>query len=67
MFEVLDRAAIAGLSDEALISAVTAATQNEAMAAAARLAFIGEVVARQCDDEDDGIACLLYTSDAADE
>jgi hypothetical protein len=56
MFEVLDRAGIAGLSDEALISAVTAMTQTEAMAAARRLALIGEVVARQCDDEDDAVA-----------
>ena len=56
MFEVLDRAAIAGLSDEALISAVTTMTRTEARAAAARLALIGEVVARQCDDEDDVIA-----------
>ncbi len=56
MFEVLDRAALAGLSDEALISAVTTMTQTEAMAGAARLALIGEVIARQCDDEDDVIA-----------
>ncbi|KAA0114358.1 HNH endonuclease signature motif containing protein [Mycolicibacterium sp. P9-22] len=56
MFEVLDRAAIAELSDDALISAVTATTQNEASVAAYRLALIGEVVARQCDDEDDTIA-----------
>ncbi|MBJ7466151.1 MAG: HNH endonuclease, partial [Mycolicibacterium sp.] len=56
MFEVLDRAALAGLSDEALISAVTRVTQNEASVAAYRLALIGEVVARQCDDEDDVIA-----------
>ncbi len=56
MFEVLDRAAIAALGDEALISAVTRVTQNEASVAAYRLALIGEVVARQCDDEDDVIA-----------
>ncbi len=56
MFEVLDRAAIAGLSDEALISAVTRVTQNEASVAAYRLALIGEVIARQCDDEDDTVA-----------
>ncbi|KAA0113111.1 HNH endonuclease signature motif containing protein [Mycolicibacterium sp. P9-22] len=56
MFEGLDRVAIAGLSDEALISAVTTMTQTEAMAAAQRLALIGEVVARQCDDEDDAVA-----------
>ncbi len=56
MFEVLDRAAIAALGDEALISAVTTMTQTEAVAAAARLALIGEVIARQCDDEDDVIA-----------
>ncbi|KAA0120934.1 HNH endonuclease [Mycolicibacterium sp. P9-22] len=53
---MLDGAAIAGLSDEALISAVTAMTRTEAMAAAQRLALIGEVVARQCDDEDDAVA-----------
>ncbi|MDZ7884884.1 MAG: DUF222 domain-containing protein [Mycobacterium sp.] len=56
MFEVLDRVALAGLSDEALISAVTTMTQTEVRAAAQRLALIGEVVARQCDDEDDVIA-----------
>ncbi|WP_415796175.1 DUF222 domain-containing protein [Mycolicibacterium frederiksbergense] len=56
MFEVLDRVALAGLSDEALISAVTAMTQTESMAAAQRLALIGEVIARQCDDEDDTVA-----------
>ncbi len=56
MFEVLDRAALAELSDEALISAVTRVTQNEASVAAYRLALIGEVVARQCDDEDDVVA-----------
>ncbi|KAA0113305.1 HNH endonuclease signature motif containing protein [Mycolicibacterium sp. P9-22] len=56
MFEGLDRAGIAGLSDEALISAVTAMTQREASVAAYRLALIGEVVARQCDDEDDTVA-----------
>ncbi|MDO0974904.1 DUF222 domain-containing protein [Mycolicibacterium frederiksbergense] len=56
MFEVLDRGALAGLSDEALISAVTTMTQTEAKAAAQRLALIGEVIARQCDDEDDVVA-----------
>ena len=56
MFEALDRVAIAKLSDEALISAVTATTQREAAQAAYRLALIGEVIARQCDDEDDTIA-----------
>ncbi|MGA9375292.1 MAG: DUF222 domain-containing protein, partial [Mycobacterium sp.] len=56
MFDVLDRAALAELSDEALISAVTAAMRGEAALAAHRLALIGEVVARHCDDEDDGIA-----------
>ncbi|MBX9918807.1 HNH endonuclease signature motif containing protein [Mycolicibacterium frederiksbergense] len=56
MFEVLDRGALAGLSDEALISAVTTMTRTEAAAAAQRLALIGEVVARQCDDEDDVVA-----------
>ncbi|MGB5151201.1 MAG: DUF222 domain-containing protein, partial [Mycobacterium sp.] len=56
MFDMLDRAALAELSDEALISAVTAATRGEAALAAHRLALIGEVVARECDDEDDGTA-----------
>ncbi|WNG80104.1 DUF222 domain-containing protein [Mycobacterium sp. ITM-2016-00316] len=56
MFEGLDRGSLAELSDEALISAVTTMTQTEAKAAAARLALIGEVVARQCDDEDDTVA-----------
>ncbi|MDO0976578.1 HNH endonuclease signature motif containing protein [Mycolicibacterium frederiksbergense] len=56
MFEVLDRGALAGLSDEALISAVTTMTRTEAKAAAQRLALIGEVIARQCDDEDDVVA-----------
>ncbi|WNG80769.1 hypothetical protein C6A86_021570 [Mycobacterium sp. ITM-2016-00316] len=56
MFEALNRGALAELSDEALIAAVTTTTQTEAMAAAARLALIGEVVARQCDDEDDTVA-----------
>ncbi|MCV7048173.1 DUF222 domain-containing protein [Mycobacterium frederiksbergense] len=56
MFEFLDRGALAGLSDEALISAVTTMTQAEARAAAQRLALIGEVIARQCDDEDDVVA-----------
>ncbi|WNG79565.1 DUF222 domain-containing protein [Mycobacterium sp. ITM-2016-00316] len=56
MFEALDRVALAALSDEALICAVTTMTQTEARAAAQRLALIGEVVARQCDDEDDTAA-----------
>ncbi len=56
MFEAPDRVALAGLSDEALICAVTTMTQTEARAAARRLALIGEVIARQCDDEDDVIA-----------
>ncbi|WNG82637.1 DUF222 domain-containing protein [Mycobacterium sp. ITM-2016-00316] len=56
MFEILDRVALAALSDEALICAVTTMTQTEARAAAQRLALIGEVVARQCDDEDDTVA-----------
>jgi hypothetical protein len=46
----------AQLSDEALISALTAATQAEARAAAWRLVLVGEVTARQCDDEDDEFA-----------
>ncbi|WP_395310013.1 DUF222 domain-containing protein [Mycobacterium sp. AMU20-3851] len=53
---MFEQVALAGMSDEALISAVTAATRAEAMAAADRLALIAEVTARQCDDEDDGSA-----------
>ncbi len=41
------------MSDEELISALTVATKSEAMAAAERLALIGEVTARQCEDEDE--------------
>ncbi len=44
------------LSDEALISALTAATRAEARAAAWRLVLVGEVTARQCEDEDDEFA-----------
>ena len=44
------------LSDEALISAVAAATRAEAKAAAWRLALVAEVTGRQCDDEDDDFA-----------
>ena len=53
MFEELDRVDLAGMSDDTLISAVTAATRSEAAAAARRLALVAEVTARQCDDEDD--------------
>ncbi|MCF6386268.1 HNH endonuclease [Mycobacterium sp. MBM] len=53
MFEELDRVELAGMSDDTLISAVTAATRTEAAAAARRLALVAEVTARQCDDEDD--------------
>ena len=53
MFEEWDRPGLAGLSDEALVCALTAATQDEAKVAARRLALIGEVIARQCDGEDD--------------
>ncbi len=50
---MFDRVGLAGMSDEELISALTAATRAEAMAAADRLALIAEVTARQCDDEDE--------------
>ena len=53
---MFDRVGLAGMSDEELISALTAATRAEAIAAADRLALIAEVTARQCDDEDDGSA-----------
>ncbi|MEN4479529.1 HNH endonuclease signature motif containing protein [Mycolicibacterium cosmeticum] len=46
----------AQLGDEALISALTAATRAEARAAAWRLVLVGEVTARQCEDEDDEFA-----------
>ncbi|WP_197508150.1 DUF222 domain-containing protein, partial [Mycobacterium sp. E802] len=50
MFELLD---LPSLSDAALIDALEHATRAEAVAAAERLALIGEVVARHCDDEDE--------------
>ncbi|OMC38148.1 hypothetical protein A5740_03480 [Mycobacterium sp. GA-1841] len=50
MFELLDPAS---LTDAALIGALEHRTRAEAVAAAQRLALIGEVVARHCDDEDD--------------
>ncbi|WP_395311839.1 DUF222 domain-containing protein [Mycobacterium sp. AMU20-3851] len=53
---MFERVALARMSDEELICAVTAATRAEAMAAADRLALIAEVTARQCEDEDDGSA-----------
>ena len=52
LFEVLDRGALAALSDEELDAAVAAATRTEARASAQRLALVGEVTARWCDDED---------------
>ncbi|MGK2854109.1 MAG: DUF222 domain-containing protein, partial [Microbacteriaceae bacterium] len=48
-----DRGDLSELSDEALISGLTAAMREEHVAAARRLAFIAEVTGRQCDDEDD--------------
>lgn len=51
-FEVVDRGALAALSDEELDAAVAAATRTEARASAQRLALVGEVTARWCDDED---------------
>ncbi|MGW0162943.1 DUF222 domain-containing protein [Mycobacterium sp. NPDC003323] len=47
------------MSDEALITAVAAATRSEAAAAAQRLALVAEVTARHCDDEDDATAVQL--------
>ena len=44
------------MSDGALIDELTACTRFEATVAARRLALIGEVTARQCDDEDDAVA-----------
>ena len=48
---MFDRVELAGMTDEALISALAAATRSEAMAAADRLALIGEVTARECEDD----------------
>ena len=53
---MFDKIVLAGMSDEALICALSEATRVEAATAADRLALIAEVTARQCDDEDDGIA-----------
>lgn len=53
---MFDTVVLAEMSDEALISALTAATRSEAMAAAERLALVAEVTARECEDEDDGSA-----------
>ncbi|MCF6387083.1 HNH endonuclease, partial [Mycobacterium sp. MBM] len=53
---MFDSFALAGMGEEALISAVSDATRTEAAAAAQRLALIGEVIARHCDDEDDAHA-----------
>ncbi|MGW0159506.1 DUF222 domain-containing protein [Mycobacterium sp. NPDC003323] len=59
MFEGLGGDTPAALSDEALITAVSAATRAEAAAAARRLALIAEATARWCDDEDDASASKL--------
>lgn len=56
MFERLD---LSRLSDEALISALSAQTQAEAAAAARRLTLVAEVAARHCDDEDEASALKL--------
>lgn len=53
MFDTLNRAALKALSDEELITALTAATRAEAATAARRLALVAETTARQCEDEDD--------------
>lgn len=44
------------LGDVELIDALRDKTRSEAVAAAERLALIAAIVARHCDDEDDGIA-----------
>ncbi|MGU3499550.1 DUF222 domain-containing protein, partial [Mycobacterium sp. C31M] len=59
MFEVPSPAALAVMSDAMLTTAVAATTRCESAVAARRLALIGEVTARQCDDEDDEIAYRL--------
>lgn len=53
---MFERSALRELSDEALISAATAAVRAEAAATAQRLAYVAEITARQCDDEDEDIA-----------
>lgn len=53
---MFEPSALRQLSDEALISAATAAARAEAAATAQRLAYVAEITARQCEDEDDGIA-----------
>ena len=53
---MFDTIGLAGMSDEELICALTAATRSEAMAAAERLALVAEVTARQCQDEDEASA-----------
>ncbi|MGV9798682.1 DUF222 domain-containing protein [Mycobacterium sp. NPDC003449] len=55
MFALLD---LPSLTDAALIDALENKTRAEAVAAAERLALIGEIVARHCDDEDDARAHL---------
>ena len=53
---MFEKVGLAGLGDEELICALTAATRSEAMAAAERLALVAEVAARQCEDEDEASA-----------
>ncbi|WP_304117126.1 DUF222 domain-containing protein, partial [Mycolicibacterium bacteremicum] len=56
---MFERSELSTMSDQALIDAVTAATREEAAAAARRLAFVAEVTARHCDDEDEFSALKL--------
>lgn len=56
MFDRLDLPPLGELTDAALIDALEHHTRAEAMVAAQRLALIGEIVARHCDDEDDASA-----------
>ncbi|WP_234807867.1 DUF222 domain-containing protein, partial [Mycolicibacterium bacteremicum] len=56
---MFEKPELSKMSDEALINAVTAATREEAAAAARRLAFIAEATSRWCDDEDEFSALKL--------
>ncbi|MEH3129297.1 MAG: DUF222 domain-containing protein [Mycolicibacterium neoaurum] len=56
---MFEQSGLSGMSDEALIAAVTDATRAEATAAARRLALVAEVTARHCEDEDESSALKL--------
>lgn len=56
VFESRTLPSLGDLTDAALIDALAQRTRAEAISAAERLAAIGEIVARHCDDEDDASA-----------